>query len=174
VYKDLGKPYQSYWYSKTMEMDDPTSFKQFREFYVVAQVYETSVSTINFKFEIDNVDVDDKSKLTNQNSVWGKSKFGDRFINRNIIASLPIIIGRRGRTLKFKLSNGYFQTGSVATYTDLLVLPGIREGMLYFVTDTSKYYLYTDLVWTEQTSDDLYQPMKFYEVSGQYEFRGKR
>jgi hypothetical protein len=173
VYSDLGKPYQAYWYSRTLDMGDPATFKSFREFYVTAHMFSVP-STVNFKFEIDYVDTDGSEKVYNSNSVWGQTTWGERFINRNVISSIPIVIGRRGRTLRIKLYNGYFQSDTVANKAALDAYLNDKEGMLVYVTSESKYYLFTNLEWVEQTNLDLYQPMKVYEVSGQFEFRGKR
>lgn len=173
-YSDLGKPYQSYWSSKVMDYDQPSVFKQFREFFIVADTFSSYDSDINFTFEVDYIDVKDTHTIQNQISVWGKSKWGDRFINRNIVTSLPIIIGRRGRTLRVTFSNGYFPHSTVATKADLDNVLGKEEGMLVYVTDESAYYLYTDFSWVKQTDENLFQPMKVREVNGEYELRGKR
>lgn len=174
TYSDLGAPYQAFWKSRLLDMDEPTTYKQFREFYLVAHTFENFSSNIDLKFEIDHVDVDESYGLLNEASVWGKTKFGGRFINRNIVASLPIVLGRRGRTFRFTFSNGHFAQPSVANYADLTSYPGLKEGFLVYVTNDSKYYLFQDSVWTEQSNEALFQPMRVYEVSGQYELRGKR
>lgn len=174
VYSDLGQPYHAFWTSMSMDMNEPTTYKQLREFYIVAHVFETYTSRIDVKFEIDYVNVDESYYLTNETSIWGKSKFGARFINRNIIASLPIVLGRRGRTLRFTMSNGYEPSAPVDTYAQLSGYPGLKEGTLVLVRGESKYYLYRNHEWVLQSNEDLFQPMKVYEVSGQYELRGKR
>lgn len=174
AYDDLGKPYRAFWASDTMDNEEPTTFKQYRDFYTVAHVYDTYNSRVNIKFEIDQIDIYESFDLYNMTSVWGKSKFGDRFINRNIVASLPIVIGRRGRTMKFIISNSYFITADVDDYTDVQTYSGKKEGILLHTTSDNKYFLYTDYKWVEQLESDLFQPMRVYEVSGQYELRGKR
>jgi hypothetical protein len=173
-YYDLGKPFKASWASRVFDMDNPSSFKQFREFFIVAHTFNDFNSDVNVRFEVDYSDVKDNYKVINQIAIWGKSVFGHRFINRNINASLPIVIGRRGRGIKAILSNGYDESGTVTTYTDLETFTPKYEGTLVYVTDEIKYYLYTNNEWVAQSAEDINQPMKVYEVNGDYELRGKR
>jgi len=167
-------PYQAYWISKNFDMDDPSTYKQFKEFFLVAHVYNDFTSDIDIMFEIDYVDILDKQTLTNQIAVWGRAKWGDRFINKNIVASLPLTIGRRGRTISFKFSNGYEPLGTVNDVGDLDLVLGKKEGMLIYVTNEAKYYLYTNFEWIPKEISELNQAMKLYQVNGDYELRGKR
>ncbi len=167
-------PYQSYWMSRNFDMEDPSTFKQFKEFFLVAHVYNDYISNIDIMFEIDYVDVFGKETLSNQISVWGRAKWGDRFITRNIVTSLPMTIGRRGRTISFKFSNGYSLHDTVADLTELSEVLGKKEGMLIYVTSKNKYYLYSNFEWVETVLGDLNQAMKLYQVNGDYELRGKR
>lgn len=173
-YLDFGKPYQSYMYSKIYNMNDPNSFKQFRDFFLVAHTYDTYNSDIDVVFEIDYSDVAGNITVKNQIAIWGKAKFGDRFINRRINDSYPIIIGRRGRNIRFKVSNRFYIHGEVATYADLEYYIGRGEGVVVFVTGTSSYYKYTDRIWVLLEAEDLEQKMKIYQINGDYELRGKR
>ena len=107
----------------------------------------------------------------------GQKQMGDRFINRLINESLPFIIGRRGRNISFKFSNGYFVHGEVEKYEDLEYYIGRSEGVLVRVTDDEEkegYYLYTEGQWKLMEEDDLNQRMKIYQINGDYEMRGKR
>ncbi len=174
TFLDFGLPYQSYWYSKRFDMGDANAFKQFREFFLVAYTYEFYVSDVNITFEIDYDDVSDRVVVSNQMSVYGKAKWGDRYITRNISESLPFVIGRRGRSIRFKLSCSYNKDGEVATYADLEFYLGKKNGLLVYVTGESKYYLYEDGAWQEITIEGLNQRMKIFQVNGDYEMRGKR
>ena len=174
VYLDYGEPYQCYWYSRRFDMDDANSFKQFREFFVVAHTFHDHNSDINVLFEIDYADVKDKITIQNEISIWGKSKWGDRLINRLINESFPIVIGRRGRNIRFKIINGYYEHGQVETHADLEYYIGRGEGVLVKVIDEDKFYLYTKGEWRLMGDDDLNQRMKIYQVNGDYEMRGKR
>jgi len=171
---DFGVPYQSFFYSKRFDMDDATNFNQFREYFLVAHTFSDYPSDISVVFEIDYSDVADRVIVTNKVSVWGKAEWGDRFITRNINESLPFVIGRRGRTLRFKFSCNYEVDGAVATALDLEHYLGKRDGLLVYVTGEAKYYLYVNGVWLGLTSIDLNQRMRIYQVNGDYELRGKR
>ena len=173
-YLDFGVPYECFWYSKHFDMEDANSFKQFREFFVVAHTFNDFNSDINVVFEIDYAEVKDRVVIQNQISVWGKSKWGDRLVNNNINDSTPFIIGRRGRNIRIRISNGYFVHGEVATYADLEYYIGRKEGVLVRVLDEDAYYLYTNGGWKLMNEDDLNQRMKFYQINGEYELRGKR
>ena len=173
-YLDFGLPYQAYWWSKRFDMDESNSFKQFREFFLVAHTYEAYDSDILICFEIDYADVKDILETSNRISVWGKSMWGNRFINRNIIESLPLVLGRRGRNLRFKFYNGYFIRESVATYNDLANVSSKEENIVVKTLDTGNLYLYTDKTWVLLENRDINQRMKIYQINGDYELRGKR
>lgn len=173
-YYDFGKPFQAYWVSKYFDMDESSVYKQFREFFLIAHTFEEYASDIDVTFEIDYMEVNDKHTVESKISIWGKAKWGDRFIDRNIVVSLPFIIGRRGRMIRFKFSNSYFPFGTVETYNDLANLSGKKEGQLIMVTNENMYYLYTDNTWQPMREYDLNQTMKIYQVNGDYELRGKR
>jgi hypothetical protein len=174
-YYDLGHPYKGFWASKVNDQGHPSIFKQYREFYIVAHTYSAYRSDVQLRFEVDHNDIQELHTIANQLAIWGKSLFGSRFINRNIVASLPVVIGRRGRGIKIIFSNGYEPGTPVATKADLDTYTGVVEGQtLVLVQDENTYYLYKDKAWVAQTAEDLKQPMKVYEVNGQYELRGKR
>lgn len=172
-YMDFDKPFNAFWVSKSFDMDEANTYKQFREFYLVAHTFSGFVSDINVTFEIDYVDVKDKYTVSNQISVFGKATWGSRFINRNIVNSIPFVIGRRGRNIKFKFSNSYFIKDTVADL-DALAYHQKQDGILVYVTAESAYYLCSNLDWVLLTYADLNQAMKIYQVNGDYELRGKR
>lgn len=172
-FKDFGEPYQSLWYSKMFDMGDANSFKQFREFYLVAHTFELQYSDIYITFEVDYSDVKDRVVISNQIARWGISKFGDRFITRMINESLPFMIGRRGRSIRFKITNGYDVDAEIDTIDELEVYPEKKEGLLVKLKDVG-YYLYTKREWVLLEEQALNQRMKFYQINGDYEMRGKR
>lgn len=171
---DFGEPYQSLWYSKSFDMDDANSFKQFREFFLVAHTFGSQYSDIYVTFEVDYANIKDRVVISNQVARWGFSKFGDRFVNKNINESLPFIIGRRGRNIRIKITNSYPLDGSVATYSDLENYPEKRDNKLVKILDTNEYYLYLNYEWNLIEKEALNQRMKVYQVNGDYEMRGKR
>ena len=173
-YLDFGEPYEAYWESKNFDMDDPNMFKQFKEFFIVAHTYEEHNSDIRILFQVDYANVKDSVTIRNNISIWGKSKWGDRLINRNINDSIPFVVGRRGRTIKIRISNGYCVKDIVPTYADLEFYIGRIEGILLKTADTGDYYLYTNGAWVLMSQDDLNQRMKIYQLSGDYQMRGRR
>lgn len=173
-YSDLGVPYLSYWKSKNYDAGQPVYEKFYRDFYIIANSYINAPSTINLFFEVDYIDTTNKFDVQNLIALWGTAVFGDSFFSRNINASKPLYVGQRGRTIRISLQNGYFPSGSVATYADLLNVTGTKQDMLYYVTSESAYYAYEKFNWVKKTENDLYQPMKVFEINGQFEFRGVR
>ena len=100
--------------------------------------------------------------------VWGA-----RFIRSNIVASLPFVLGRRGRNIKIRLENGWYITGEIVTLSDLESFQK-KNNNLVKVLDINKYYLFTNDEWIEKPYYELNQSMKIYQINGDYEMRGKR
>lgn len=174
TYLDFEEPYEAHWYSKFFDMDNANNFKQFREFFIVAHAYETHPSDINLLFEVDYTDLRERIVISNQISAWGRSKWGDRYITRNISESLPFVLGRRGRNVRIKLSCGEYVDGTVPTVDDVESYVGRRNGTLIKTVAESKYFLYFNTKWIELLHSDLNQRMKIYQINGDYELRGKR
>lgn len=171
---DFTVPYQAYWWSKYFDMDESNSYKHFKEFFVIAHTYVDLDSDIRLLFEIDYADVTDMLEIVNRISMWGEAVWGNRFVDRNVVESLPLFIGWRGRNIRFKISNGYVLNGTVATVADLNTVLAKHEGMLIKVTATNAYYLYTLNSWVLMADIDINQRMKVYQINGEYELRGKR
>jgi hypothetical protein len=173
-YLDRGRPYRAHWTSKQFDMDDANSQKQFREFFIVTHTFTNYMSDIYVKFEVDYVDIKDSFNISNQISIWGRSIFGDRFITRNINASNPFVIGRRGRNLRFTLSNGYYEGTPVELFSDLNGYVNPTNQLMVWVNEQGRFYLYENTVWRLLETEDLNQPMRVYQVNGEYEYKGKR
>lgn len=171
---DYGEPFQAFWQSKYFDMDDANVYKYFREFFLVAHTYLDYYSDINITFDVDYAEISNRHVVKNMISVFGRAKWGERFISRNIVDSLPFIIGARGRSIRFKCSNGYEKTGTVELYSDLDNVPEKKDYIMMYVTDESNYYLYYDREWILMEEVDLNQGMKIYQINGDYEIRGKR
>jgi len=95
----------AYWTSKRFNFGSATYFKQFRELFAVISTYVKYDSNLKINFEIDFIDVDSLIEVKDKVAVWGRAKFGDRFLNKDIAASIPTQIGRRGRFLAFTIAN---------------------------------------------------------------------
>lgn len=173
-YMDYGLPYLSFFYTKNFNMGDANSFKQYKEIFLVARTYNDYNSDIRIRTEIDYADVKESVTIDNKISIWGEAVFGDRFINRNINDTYPIIIGRRGRNIRFKISNRFYTHGQVDYIADLEYYIGRIEGVVVYVLEDSSYYRYTDRQWEKLTQADIEQKMKIYQINGIYEMRGRR
>ena len=173
-YLDHGEPYEAYWKSGNIDMDDAHSFKYFREFFIVARTEEKFRSDINVLFEIDYEDVNNDIRIKNQMSVWGRAVWGDRFINRNINASEPFRIGRRGRGIRFLFSNGYQRRATLEMVAELSKYLKPYQGLMVYVNEDSSFYLFDKAEWRKLTMEELNQSMCVYQMNGEYEFRGKR
>jgi len=173
-YLDDGRPIYAYWQSKALDFDEPSRYKQFREFYLVAQAYDDSDSDIRVTFEVDYADVYSSAYVANMIAIWGKSKFGDRFISRNINASIPFMIGRRARNLRIRFANSVPILDEVDTEDDLFDVKRKRNYNGAYVRDTGAYYYYLNGEWIRLTEEEINQPMLVYEVNGEYDMKGKR
>lgn len=173
-HSDNGRPIFAYWQSKPFTMDSASRYKQFREFYVVAHAYDDTDTEIRVTFEIDHADVRGEIIIENQLALWGHSRFGDRFIDRNINASVPFMIGRRARNMRIRYANGHDVKGTVGVMEDLHHVPRKRNYHCYFVTSENAYFFYLDGQWKKLTDEQVREPMRVYEINGEYEMKGKR
>lgn len=174
-YLDHTVPFKALYRSGSFNMGDSNNFKYYRDFFIVANTFSPYRSDITVTFEIDYEDVANRVSISNQVSLFGESEWGDLFISRNINASSLFRIGRRGRNIRFKFSNGYTVMTPVATYADLADYPGRTPGIVVLVLDENVYYAYNeDNTWSAKDDVDLNQAMRIYEINGEYEFRGKR
>jgi hypothetical protein len=172
---DYGKPFECRWASKVFDMGDANAFKYFREIFLVSHVFDNYNSDIRVKFEIDHVDVNSDVVVKNAIAKYGISKWGDRFITRNINYSFPIIVGRRGRTIRIILSNSWDIDNTVWALDDLNTITGTKHNeTLAYVESLDEYYVWKLEGWEKKENIDLDQPMRVYQVNGDYEMRGKR
>lgn len=171
---DFGRPYKAFWTSRNFDQNASSTFKQYKEFFIIAHTFDEWISDIRVQFDIDYADVTGRHNVRNQIAVWGRAVFGDRFILRNIVESLPLIIGRRGRMIRFTVSNGYDVIADVNTYDDLFTIEGRRADDTAYVLDEERYYVYTGSTWEPLSPSDYNQTFRVYQINGEYEFRGKR
>jgi len=104
-YNDDGSAISAYYYSKHYDMGQASRVKMFRSFYVVSEAYEGVDSSVRISFEVDYKEVVSAATIEDNISRWGSTKFGQRFINWNIAQSLPVIINRRGRLIRYVFEN---------------------------------------------------------------------
>ena len=175
-YPELKLPIPCYWTSKDIDFGSPVRIKQIRDTYVVSEVYDDKRTDVRVKYDIDYVSVENENRVESEISLWGKAIWDkNRFISSNISRSLPIMVGRRGKTFKIWIGNGYKFKDYV---TELPHQEETEVGDLFYCN--GKFYVRqprdyeTREYYRELDEEELYQPMKIYEISGLYEFKGYR
>jgi hypothetical protein len=103
-YNDNGNTYLAKWESKDEDMGYPTKIKQIRQFNITCHTYKWFSSLINVEILVDHNAIETEYEINNRISLWGIAKFGDRFINNNIVDSTKIRVSKRGRIFRFRLS----------------------------------------------------------------------
>ena len=175
-YPGLKLPIPCYWTSKEIDFGTPIRIKQIRDTYVVSEVYDDMRTDVRVKYDIDYVTVESENKIESEIALWDKAIWDkNRFISSNITRSLPIMVGRRGRTFKIWVGNGY----KFRAYVNELPHQEETEvGDLFYCK--GKFYVRTlrdyetRQYYKELDEEELYQPMRIYEISGLYEFKGYR
>ena len=175
-YPELKLPIPCYWTSKDIDFGSPIRIKQIRDTYVVSEVYDSKRCDVRVKYDIDYVSVENENRVESEIALWDKAIWDkSRFIASNISRSLPIMVGRRGKTFKIWIGNGYKFKDYV---TELPHQQETEVGDLFYCN--GKFYVRqprnyeTREYYRELEEEELYQPMKIYEISGLYEFKGYR
>ena len=178
----IDLPISAYWTSRNMDFGAPARVKQFRDTYVTSESFEDYSSTINVKYEVDYVDIYESFKVENEISKWDKAIFdSSKFVSRNIDRSLPLMINRRGRTLKVFFGCGYKYWGSLQVFP----APGmVEENQLVYVVEEGKLYVriprrdgyetIKDKYFRELTDSEMNQALLVHNVMGVYELKGYR
>lgn len=171
---DTGKPFMGYWRSRWFDMGDANSFKMFRDFFITSRSKKEYVSNVNLKFEVDYNDVDRSVDVSTNFSIYGKTRWGERYINREISTSLPFMIYRRGRQIRITFSNGEWINKEVANVSDLENILGIYDGMLIKVLADGKIYVNDEGAWRIAEEGEYNQGMCVLQLNGEYETKWKR
>lgn len=180
--KVITLPICAYWTSRNMDMGVPARVKQFRDTYVTSESFDNYNTTVNIKYEIDYIDIRNTFKITNEVSKWDRAVFDvNKFISRNIDRSLPLMLNRRGRTIKVFYGCGYEYWGSL----EVLPAPGIiPEYNLIYVNSENKLYLRVprregfedkkDKYFMPLPEDEYNQALLVHNIMGIYELKGYR
>lgn len=174
TYMDKGEPFLARWTSTWIDMGDAPSYKHFKEFMLLGQAFNDTVSTVRVSFEIDYANVNHTYDVENKMSRWGVSAFGDRFITRNISESFPLHIGMRGRVIRFTLESGFEKKKVLADTGDLLREIEMRNNELFYLQDMDEWHVYRNHRFEQIEPAKLNEPMSVLQVSGDFEFRTKR
>lgn len=172
-YLDSGFPFQAYWRSKWFDMDNPNAYKMFRDFFLVSKSSQEYVSRVNVLFEVDYEDAKDVANIVSQYSVYGKSVWGDIYVNRDINMSLPFFVFKRGRQIRISFSNGWDVIEEVETLAQAPVA-NIRDGAVIYVKGEEKFYILEEAKWRIYEEEEYNQGMCVVQISGEYEVKWKR
>lgn len=105
---DIKLPIHMYWSSKNIDFDMPSRVKQIRDTFLISEIVGDKPSTIKISYETDYVAVTKENTINNEVAKWNMAVWDThRFVSKNIIRSLPIIVGRRCRNFKVLIQNGY-------------------------------------------------------------------
>lgn len=130
-YPELRIPIQFYWVSKNIDFDTPSRIKQIRDTFLISEIIGTHPSDIRVKYEADYVAVTKEHNISSEVARWNLAKWDEhRFVYKNIIRSLPIMVGRRCRNFKVFIGNGYEFKG---VYGTLPAPQSSEEGELYYL-----------------------------------------
>jgi hypothetical protein len=173
-YHDEGVPIVAYWASKRFDYGKASIYKKFKEMFIVAHVYEGYRTDLSVRYEIDYIDITQIASIVNKISYWGSTTWGDRFINRDISPSLPVNIGQRGRVIRYVYANGKKIDATYNTEAEMRNSTGFYKDKFVRVLADNSYWKYTFEDWVKIEHEDVFQPMKVYEINGTYQIGGTR
>ena len=103
-YIDGDTPYDSYWNTNDMDMGYHSQIKQIRN--VNASIIAVDYNNVDLQFNayVDYADVAGAIVVSNGISLWGLTKFGQKFSTRNTITPIVFAINRRGKIIRYKFS----------------------------------------------------------------------
>jgi hypothetical protein len=173
-YTDSGNPYKAYWRSGLLDMGDAISYKQFRDMFIVAHQFTGYASDIHVGVELDYSLLKGLATVSSAQPIWGMARFGDKYNSNRINTSSPFTIGRRARTVRISLRNGYKYLGEISTLMNAPI--DAKDGDICHVWLDNNYYVYDKAngTWNVHDGADFNQPMRAYQINGEYELRGKR
>lgn len=175
-------PINAYWSSRNMDMGQPARVKQFRDTYVTSESFEDYPTVVNVKYEVDYVDIADSFTIENEIAKWDRAIFNQsKFTSRNIDRSLPLMLNRRGRTLKVFYGSGYKYVG----LWFMIPEPGsIEEGQIFYSMEDDALFLRVpcrrefknikDRYYINLTEKKLNDALLVHNVTGLYELKGYR
>ena len=180
--KVIQIPINAYWTSRNLDMGQPARVKQFRDTYVTTECFENYPTTVSIKYEVDYVDISSINIIENEIARWDKAIFDkSKFTSRNIDRSLPLMINRRGRTLKVFYGSAFKYIGSFWLFPQ----PSDVEeyDVFYSIEDKSFYQRVPrlniegsirDKYFVELNKEDLSQALLVHNITGVYQLKGYR
>lgn len=180
--KTIRLPVSAYWTSRNMDFGQPARVKQFRDTYITTESFEDYSTTVNVKYEVDYIDIYNSFLVENEIAKWNIALFDkQKFTSRNIDRSLPLMINRRGRTLKVYFGCGYDYAG---LFLERPKPSDVEEYKLVYVKSEDKIYLRTprregsvstfDKYFIELSEKEYNQALLVYNIVGIYQLKGYR
>lgn len=173
-YLDLGKPYKALWSSRYFDMGESSAFKMYKDFFLVSRSRKDHLSSVNVLFQVDYGDLRNSTNVTTKFSIYGKSKWGDRYISRDINMSSSFPIYKRGRQIRITFWNGQFIRKTIPTFNDFNTVTDYHLEGYVQTLDNKKLYKYEDYQWVEVPEEEYNQGMCVMQLSGEYEIKWKR
>lgn len=182
VKKIITLPVVAYWSSRNLDLGTPARVKQFRDTYITSECFEDYQTTVNIRYEVDYVDVRDSFVIKNEISKWDNAIFDEsKFVSRNIDRSLPMMLNRRGRTIKVFYGCGFEYWGA----RNELPVPGIiPEYQMVYLIPEDKLYIRVprqdvegnkfEKYYRPLRDDEMNQALLVHNVMGIYELKGYR
>ena len=175
-------PVNAYWTSRNMDMGVPARVKQFRDTYVTSESFEDYPTVVRVKYEVDYVDITGEFTIENEIAKWDKALFDkSKFTSRNIDRSLPIMLNRRGRTIKVFYGSGYKYMG---VYYDTPEPGSIEEGQVFYsypddalflrVPCRREYNNIKDRYYLNLSNTSINDALLVHNIIGIYELKGYR
>ena len=180
--KVIKIPINAYWTSRNLDMGQPARVKQFRDTYVTTECFEDYPTTVNIKYEVDYVDISSTNIIENEIARWNKAEFGkSKFTSRNIDRSLPLMINRRGRTVKVFYGSAFKYIGSFWWFPEP---SDVEEYDVFYSIEDEKFYqrvprlniegTIRDKYFVELSEKDFSQALLVHNITGVYQLKGYR
>lgn len=130
-YLDFGLPYECYWRSKYIDLDEPSYDKHFKDFFITAKLDRDYENQMYASFKIDHT-INDFYTINNPP------------LENIVFQSTPYYINRRGKNIQLSVSSGFIYKqkvvdlpGMLFSYNDMV------PGELIKIRLTGRYYMYT-------------------------------
>lgn len=136
--KVIKIPINAYWISKNFDMGQPARVKQFRDTYVTTECFEDYPTSVSIRYEVDYIDISSQTVIENEIARWDKARFDiSKFTSRNIDRSLPLMINRRGRTLRVYYGSAFNFLGS---YWSMPKPVDVNEWDIFYCLEDNTFY----------------------------------
>lgn len=103
-YNDNGNSYISYWNTGDTDFNYPRQTKQLKNIYIDVIPVDYWRTNVILNAYIDYYDIANGMVFKTGISLFGVTEFGERFMDKDVVAPIPVPINRRGKIVRFKIS----------------------------------------------------------------------